>query len=129
MDASLGVLGKNNLLKKDITHYSKSVDEITSLVEERTNLSATGFSLEFIKGYKGVSQSIDDTFAHPSEQMGDEVTVPPSSVIEDVQPLNKDKYGSQLPEMLSPHRKLATPHSPTRKFATQLSPNRKLAKN
>ena len=46
-------------------------------------------------------------FANPAKEMSDEVTAPPSSVIEDVQPLNKDKYGSQLPEMLSPNRKLA----------------------
>jgi hypothetical protein len=138
VDASLGILGKNNSLMMDVTNYSKSVDEITKLVESRNELATKGFSLDFIKGnYKGVTQSIENAFAHPAQQMSDEVTVPSSSVIiggthcdempidqplraktdEDVPPSPRDKYGERTPESL---------HSPTGKFAEErrLKPGR-----
>ena len=129
VDASLGILGKDNSLKMDITNYSRSLDEITKLVESRNTLATKGFSLDFIKGhYKGVTQSIENAFAHPAQQICDKVTVPSSSVIidgthsdeipidqspraktdEDVPPFPRDKYGERTPESL---------HSPKGKFA------------
>jgi hypothetical protein len=120
VDVSLGILGKTNSLKNDVTNYSKSLDEFKSLVETKKESDPKGFSLEFIQVFPlGAKLRKEQAFATPAKQSSDEVTVPSSAeeidgthfdeiplirppgghIEEAVRPFIMDKYGnSTFPE-------------------------------